>query len=284
MNVAKSAAIETPSGKNIAYENFPVGSWLLPRRLRLHVLCFYRFARAADDIADNKALSSAEKVDRLNRFGDALSGTEVSDSACETAYRMAESLAVTGISPQHCMDLLAAFKQDATKPRYRNWDDLLSYCALSAAPAGRYLLDLHGGSRDGYATADALCLALQVINHLQDCRDDYLDLNRVYLPLDWMDTEGASLDMLSATHTSPQLRAVIDRTTAATRALLLRAAALPSGLVSRRLAMESGATLAVARRLVRRLEREDPLARRIELTKPSFLLCCFGGALQGLAS
>lgn len=284
MNVATPSALETPSGKDIAYENFPVGSWLLPRRMRLHVLCFYRFARAADDIADNKALLAAEKIARLDRFGDALAGREVSDSTCETAHRMRESLAATGVSPQHCADLLAAFKLDVTKLRYRDWDDLLGYCALSAAPVGRYLLDLHGGSRDGYAAADALCLALQVINHLQDCRDDYLDLDRVYLPQDWMNAESASLESLEGMHTSPQLRAVFDRMIVETRALLIRAATLPAGLASRRLAMESGATLAVAWRLVRLLERRDPLTRRIELTRPGFLICCFCGALRGLVS
>lgn len=284
MSVARSSAIETPSGKDVAYENFPVGSWLLPRRLRLHVLCFYRFARAADDIADNEALSAEEKIARLDRFAAALSGQEKNDSACETAHRMRESLAVTGVSPQHCADLLAAFKLDATKLRYRDWDDLMGYCGLSAAPVGRYLLDLHGGSRDGYAAADALCLALQVINHLQDCREDYLNLDRVYLPQDWMDAESASLDSLRETRTSPQLRAVFDRMIVETRALLTITATLPAGLESRRLAMESGATLAVAWRLVRHLERKDPLTRRIVLKRPRFLICCLGGALRGLAS
>ena len=238
----------------------------------------------ADDIADNEALSAEEKIARLDRFAATLSGQEKNDSACETARRMRESLAVTGVSPQHCADLLAAFKLDATKLRYRDWDDLMGYCGLSAAPVGRYLLDLHGGSRDGYAAADALCLALQVINHLQDCREDYLNLDRVYLPQDWMDAESASLDSLRETRTSPQLRAVFDRMIVETRALLTIAATLPAGLESRRLAMESGATLAVAWRLVRHLERKDPLTRRIVLKRPRFLICCLGGALRGLAS
>jgi squalene synthase HpnC len=280
--MTRSSEIETPSGKDVAYENFPVGSWLLPRRLRPHVACFYRFARAADDIADNTALAAEEKIARLDRFGDALTGREVNDPACETAYRMCLSLAETGVKPDHCADLLRAFRQDAIKLRYADWDDLLEYCRLSAAPVGRYLLDLHGGSRNGYAAADALCMALQVINHLQDCREDYLNLDRVYLPLDWLEAEGVSLDALSASCTSRPLRAVFDRTIAATRVLLTRATALPGGLASRRLAMESGATLAIAQRLIRLLERRDPLVRRVELAKSDFLVCCVRGALLGL--
>ena len=272
VNMSRLSEIETPSGKDIAYENFPVGSWLLPRRLRPHVACFYRFARAADDIADNAALTAEEKLARLDRFGDALGGREMNDPACETAYRMRMSLA----------DLLTAFKQDAIKRRYANWDDLLEYCVLSAAPVGRYLLDLHGGSRNGYAAADALCMALQVINHLQDCREDYLNLDRVYLPLDWMEAEGASLDALSANCTSRPLRAVFDRTIAATRILLSCATALPGDLASRRLAMESGVIIAIAQRLVGQLERRDLLAHRVKLTKQEYFLCCLKGTALGL--
>ena len=282
VNIARSPAIEMPSGKDIAYENFPVGSLLLPPRLRPHVTSFYRFARAADDIADNAALTAEEKIARLDRFGEALAGREMNDPACEAANRMRESLTETGVTPRHCADLLAAFKQDATKLRYDDWDDLMAYCHLSAAPVGRYLLDLHGGSRNGYAAADALCMALQVINHLQDCREDYLILDRVYLPLDWMDAESVSLDALSSRRTIPPLRAVFDRVIGAILTLLSHATALPGGLASRRLAMEAGATLAIARRLVRLLERMDPLAQRVELSKLDFLACCAKGVVQGL--
>ncbi len=162
------SAVETPSGKDAAYENFPVGSWLLPAPLRPHIATFYAFARAIDDIADNGDLPPAEKVARLDGFEDVLLGRDRDDPDFAKAARMRASLAETGIAPGHCIDLLAAFKQDAVKARYRDWDDLMGYCILSAAPVGRYLVDLHGGSADGYGASDALCMALQVINHLQD--------------------------------------------------------------------------------------------------------------------
>ena len=125
---------------------------------------------------------------------------QVEDPAFETAHRMRASLAATGVASRHCLDLIAAFKQDATKGRYDDWDDLMGYCILSAAPVGRYLLDLHGGSRDGYGSSDALCMALQVINHLQDCQDDYRQLDRVYLPGDWMAEAGAEATDLDRDH------------------------------------------------------------------------------------
>ena len=280
MSVATSLPVETPSGKDVAYENFPVGSWLLPARSRPHVAVFYAFARAADDIADNPDLAAAEKVARLDGFEDVLLGRGGDRAAFAKAQRMGESLAATGVTSRHCVDLLAAFKRDATKLRYRDWDDLIGYCTLSAAPVGRYLLDLHGGSSNGYGPSDALCMALQVINHLQDSKDDYRRLNRVYLPLDWMDDAGVRVRDLDAPASKPGLRRVFDRTIEATESLLTDAQPLPGGLRSRRLAMESAAILAIADRLVALLRRRDPLVRRCELSRPGFLWCCLRGALS----
>lgn len=275
--------VETPSGKDTAYENFPVGSILLPAALRPHVAVFYAFARAIDDIADNPDLAADEKIRRLSGFEDALLG-RTGDDAFAKAHRMRASLNETGVSVRHCLDLVAAFKQDAVKLRYRDWDDLMGYCVLSAAPVGRYLLDLHGGSRDGYGPSDALCMALQVINHLQDCPDDYRRLDRVYLPGDWLAAEGARIEELDATRASPALRRVLDRTLDATERLMVEARRLPAGLASRRLAMESGAIVAIADALIARLRRGDPLASRVQLGKPAFLACCLKGAFAGLIS
>lgn len=282
VSVEAASSIETPSGKNVAYENFPVGSWLLPASLRPHIAAFYAFARAADDIADNPDLAAEDKVARLDALEEALRGRAGDDPRLATAHRMRDSLERTGVDVRHCLDLLVAFRQDATKLRYRDWDDLIGYCLLSAAPVGRYLLDLHGGSRAGYAASDALCMALQVINHLQDCGEDYRRLNRVYLPQDWIRQAGARVEDLDAPAAGPALRRVIDLSLDGTERLLATARALPRGLISRRLAMESGAILAIAERLADRLRRDDPLGRRIELGRPQFLWCCLRGVVAGL--
>ena len=186
----ESVAIETPSGKAAADENFPVGSWLLPARLRPHIATFYAYARAIDDIADNPDLEPADKIARLDGFAKTVSGADTPDPAFHKAHEIRRSLAETGVTHQHCVDLTQAFKQDATKLRYDDWDDLMGYCNLSAAPVGRYLVDLHGESPLAYPASDALCNALQVLNHLQDCGDDYKALNRVYLPRGLDDRRG----------------------------------------------------------------------------------------------
>lgn len=281
MTSSASSPIEAPSGKDAAYENFPVGSFLLPARLRPHVAVFYAFARAIDDIADSPDLAAEEKIRRLEGCAAALRG-ETADPAFAKAHRMRESLAATGTTIQHGLDLIAAFKQDAVKLRYRDWDDLMGYCLLSAAPVGRYLLDLHGGSRDGYGPSDALCLALQVINHVQDCRDDYRTLNRVYLPGDWMAAEGATVEALNAPRCSPALRRVLDRTLDATEKLMPAARRLSGGLFSRRLALESGVIVAIADALIARLQVQDPLARRVKLGRGAFLWHGLMGAAAGL--
>ncbi|MEE9141012.1 MAG: squalene synthase HpnC [Alphaproteobacteria bacterium] len=269
--------VETPSGKGAGDENFPVGSWLLPAELRPHIALFYAYARAIDDIADSPNLAPADKVARLDGFEAAITGKVIGAPGFEKADRLRKSLRETGVSAVHCVDLVSAFKQDATKLRYRNWDELMDYCNRSAAPVGRYLLDLHGEEKDGYRPADALCNALQVINHLQDCKADYLNLDRVYLPLDWMGAAGVTVADLGAGEASPGLREVLDRTLDAVDELLVVARQLPSCLKSRRLAMESSTILRIAERLSELLRRRDPVAERVELSPPAFLLCCVAG-------
>jgi len=279
-SATRPAALETPSGKGAGDENFPVGSLLLPAGLRPHVKAFYAFVRAADDVADNPALAAADKVARLARFGAALSGPAEQAQALPKAAALRASLEATGVSPQHALDLLAAFTQDATKLRYRDWEDLLGYCALSARPVGRYLLDLHGEPKALYALSDPLCDALQVLNHLQDCRDDYRALDRVYLPLDRFAAAAIGVEELDRPSASPALRRVLDDTLDGVARLVTAADDLPRALASRRLAAESAIILAIAHRLLRELRRRDPLATRVELGRVAFAGC----ALRGLAS
>jgi squalene synthase HpnC len=274
---ARAAAIETPSGKGARDENFPVGSFLIPARLRPHVALFYAFARAIDDIADNPKLTSEDKIARLDGFAAAITGRITDVPGYEKAYRLRRSLAETNVPAQHGTDLVAAFKQDAIKLRYADWDDLMGYCNLSAAPVGRYFLDLHGESQDAWPAADALCNALQVINHLQDCADDYRNLNRVYLPQDWMAAEGADVAELGADRASARLRRVLDRCLDATEKLLVLARELPGRLKSSRLAMESALIVEIAIALSAMLRAEDPVAGRVELNVPGFLMCGIKG-------
>ena len=273
----ESVAIETPSGKAATDENFPVGSWLLPARLRPHIATFYAYARAIDDIADNPDLEPADKIARLDGFAKTVSGTDTPDPAFHKAHEIRRSLAETGVTHQHCVDLTRAFKQDATKLRYDDWDDLMGYCNLSAAPVGRYLVDLHGESPLAYPASDALCNALQVLNHLQDCGDDYKALNRVYLPQDWMTGAGIGVEALGEDRSTTALRRVLDLCLDGTDGLLKVADDLPGRLCNFRFAMEAATIVAIARKLSVELRRRDPLAERVVLTKAQYAACCARG-------
>jgi squalene synthase HpnC len=279
---ADSTALETPSGKGAGDENFQVGSWLLPGALRPHVAAFYAFVRAADDIADNPDLAPEDKIHRLERLEAALTGPPGLAASLPRAQTLRATLLATGVSPRHALDLLAAFKRDATKRRYRDWPDLLSYCALSASPVGRFLLDLHGEARELYRFSDPLCDALQVLNHLQDCRADYLALDRVYLPLDGFAAAGIGVEALRGRRASAALRIVLDRALGGVDDLLRVASGLPRALRSARLAAESAVILEIARRLAKELRARDPLAERVKLTRPTFVRCAvlgLGGVL-----
>ena len=282
MAASGGGTIETPTGKGAGDENFPVGSFLLPARLRPHVAAFYALARATDDIADNPDLSQEEKLARLDRFERALAGEAPEDPAVAKAHAAARSATETGISLRHSVDLLHAFKQDAVKTRYAHWGELMGYCALSASPVGRFLLDLHGEDRAKYCYSDPLCDVLQVLNHLQDLKDDYRALDRVYLPQDWMAEAGATVEDIAADRASPALRRVIDRCLDGCEVMMAEARKLSSALDDRRLAMESAVIVRLADRLLKLLRRGDPIAGRVALTKRDFLCCGVRGMVAGL--
>jgi len=276
--------IAHPSGKDRSGENFPVGSWLIRRDLRVHVHAFYRFARTADDIADAPDLAPEEKIRRLDRLAAALDGEVVGEAADDVsvATSMRASLAASNVPAVHCHELLAAFRQDAVKRRYADWGELMGYCRLSAAPVGRYLLDLHGESRDTWPPSDALCAALQVINHLQDCADDFRSLDRVYIPLDLLDAEGLNVAILKAPFANPAFRRVLDRALDLTRPLVERSRALPRLVKSAGLRRESAVIVALAARLVDALARRDPLAERVKLGKLEIALTALKGMVVGV--
>ena len=279
LEVGAGGTVETPSGKGRGGENFPVASWLIRRDLRPHVHAFYRFARNADDIADNPALSAHEKIRRLDRMASVLDGAPGGDAPAAAAMR--ESLAATGVTAQHCRDLLVAFRRDARQLRYRDWDDLMEYCRYSAAPVGRHVLDLHRESRAAWPASDALCAALQVLNHLQDCAADYLRLDRVYLPQADLDAAGIDAAALAGSSANPGLRRVLDGLLDRTASLVETGRGLPCRVASPGLRCECAVIVELAARLLRRLRSGDPLAQRVGLGKWDFLAAFLRGVVRG---
>lgn len=267
-------SVEEWSGKDRADENFPVGSVLIRPDLRIHVHAFYAFARNADDIADAPALSPAEKIARLNVMEEVLLGKREDGSPSALGLRV--SLARTGVSPSHSTDLLIAFRQDATKNRYANWEELLQYCRYSAMPVGRHVLDLHGEGEQTHPPSDALCASLQVLNHLQDCQKDFQQLDRSYLPGDLLARLGGSADDVSKTQETLALTGVFANLLDRVEVLNNAAMELPRNVRDRRLRLETAVIVNLARRLARRLRQGDPIARRIKLTKTDAVFSLLG--------
>jgi len=255
---------EARSGKGHRDENFPVASGLIHPRHRAPILAFYEFVRTADDIADHSALAPREKLALMDRLEATLLG-QSNDDPVGVALR--SHLAARQLSPRHAQDLLTAFRMDVTKQRYRDWDDLIGYCTYSAMPVGRFVLDVHGESRATWPANDALCAALQIINHLQDCGKDYRQLNRVYIPLDVFAETGASVDELGAGHASARLLQCIHQLASRTGALLRDSKAFSASIEDTRLALEVAVIQTFAERLVRLLTRRDPLSERVHLDK-----------------
>ena len=274
-----TGAADTLSGKGHRDENFPVASLLISPEHRAPILAFYRFVRAADDVADNAALPADAKLTLLDGLEASLLGTGAPDPFADPLRAV---LMERGLSARHAQDLLEAFRQDARGIRYESWDDLIGYCTLSAMPVGRFVLDVHGEDRSAWAASDALCAALQVINHTQDCGKDFRDLDRVYLPDAILARHGAERADLGRDRAPPGLLAAIREVNEGSAALLARSAVFPALIANRRLSLEVSVIQTLAEALVRKLRRRDPLSGRVHAGKPEAALLAGFGILRGL--
>ncbi len=278
---AATAALPATTGKTARQENFPVASLLLPARLRRQITAFYRFARLADDVADDPRLTPDDKLDRLDGLEAALAGRAGTTESLP-ALALREALGGDEALLAHAAQLLQAFRRDALVDHCRDWGDLMTYCRFSAAPVGRFLLELHGESPQSLRPADSLCAALQVLNHLQDCADDLEALGRIYLPRDWLQTAGLGRDALREKKTGRELRTVFDMVLDHVDGLIELAHSLPGHIADRRLRCQAAVTVQVAKRLSARLRVSDPLAAKVRLSPLDYAAAMILGVLSGL--
>jgi squalene synthase HpnC len=278
MTSATPVEIEnTGSGKTHRDENFPVASLLIAPHYRAPILAFYNFVRAADDISDHAELSPEQKLVLLDRLDSALMEQGPDE---EPARLLRDELKARNLSPQHARELLVAFRRDVTKLRYDDWDDLIDYCRYSAMPVGRFVLDVHGEDpATTWTTNDALCAALQIVNHLQDCGKDYRNLNRVYLPQDTLTAFGATVEMLAEPKAPMALLAAVHGLAGRTVELLGEARPFAGQIADLRLAMEVGAIHTLADALARHLCTADPLRDKVHASKVEFAARSAQGSL-----
>ena len=246
------------------YENFPVASLLLPAPLREPVEIIYRFARSADDFADEGSDPPQVRLQKLNDYRAQLAAPTT------PLFRDVEKIIREHSLPvQLFADLLDAFSQDVTKKRYSNYGEVLDYCRRSANPVGRLLLHLFKRTNDSdLRRSDAICSALQLINHWQDVDIDYTKDNRVYLPQDDMErfgvTERHLHDKLCDSSFQSLMRFQVERA----RALMLSGADLGKTLPGR-VGLEIRATVQGGLRILEKIERVGyDVFRRRPVLKP----------------
>jgi squalene synthase HpnC len=271
-----TTASELRSGKTHRDENFPVASWIIHPRHRALILAFYNFVRTADDIADHASLNAQAKLKLLDELEADLLGQ---GGGQPEAAALREALAERGMPPRHARDLLTAFRMDVTKLRYEDWDDLIHYCSYSAMPVGRFVLDVHGESTATWPASDAVCAALQINNHLQDCGKDFRELNRVYIPRDALASHGASVEELGGPRASVALLACLHELAGKNEALLREGCSLELQVADGRVACEIAVIQTYARQIVQMLKTRDPLSERVHLGKAAMA----GFGLSGIA-
>ncbi len=220
------------------YENFPVASWLLPRRMRPHVAAVYAFARQADDFADEGDRSAAERHRLLDewlvRLRACTRGVVSDDSATSRLFlALGHTIESCDLPVQLFEDLVSAFRQDITTHRYQTWDDLLDYCGRSANPVGRLVLRIAGYRDEALDRAsDCFCTALQLTNFWQDLEGDWRR-GRLYVPADDLVGCGALERDLDARRWTPEWRRALGLAEARTRELFARGRPVCAGVGGR---------------------------------------------------
>ncbi|GAB2181644.1 squalene synthase HpnC [Denitratisoma sp. agr-D3] len=242
------------------YENFPVASILLPAALREPVAAIYGFARTADDFSDEGALPAEQRIALLRGYQEELDRIERDVPSDNPIFqRLAPVIRRYGLPLQLFRDLLDAFIQDVDKDRYADYVELLNYCRRSANPVGRLMLHLFdAATEDNLAQSDAVCTALQLINHWQDLAID-LDKNRdgrIYLPQDELARFGVDIAQLRAGRCDERFRALMKFQVDRARALMLSGAPLGRRLPGR-IGLEIRAIVAGGLRILDKIEKVE---------------------------
>lgn len=237
------------------YENFPVASFLLPARLRQPVAAIYRFARSADDIADEGDLSDAERLRELDRFRAELNAIAAGQPTNNPLFaRLRPVIEAHGLPLRLFGDLLDAFSQDVVKKRYKDFPDLMDYCRRSADPVGRLLLHLfEAATPDNLERSDAICSSLQLINFWQDVAIDW-QKGRVYLPQDELARFGISEEQIAAGRWDAAWAAMMDFQIDRARAMMAAGSPLVRALPGR-IGFELRMIVASGLRMLDKLQR-----------------------------
>jgi len=192
------------------YENFPVVSFLIPKKFRNDIAVIYWFARTADDYADEGNYSSSIRHEKLQAFEDRFKSLLKDNAATELELALWNTIITRKLNSAYFFNLLKAFKQDVIKTRYADFTEVLDYCSNSANPVGRILLELFDvRNQEEFYFSDKICTALQLTNFIQDTSIDFRK-ERIYYPLNEMEKFGVDEKMFEMNEISHNLKKLIE--------------------------------------------------------------------------
>ena len=251
--------------------------------MRKVIRVFYSFARISDDIADSDNLTSFKKLKILNFFDKSLRNSKKSN--IDFLDQIINLYKKFPKSKNYSRELLKAFTLDAKKKRYKNWSDLVSYCKYSANPVGRFFIYLTYENNNHsfedekkiFKSSDNLCTALQIINHIQDCKDDYLKHDRVYIPLDYFQKYSLNVKVLKEDKSPIDFIFLKNDLISETERLLSQIKIGLNLIKDWRLRKETFIILNIAKRLCFLLKKDDPLLKKIKLSRIDLIICFIKG-------
>ncbi len=262
-------------------ENFPVASFLFDKDTQKVVTAYYDFARYCDDVADNPALTSQQKLDRLEAAEQALFNEKEAKKNKQAAL-LRKVFLQENLSFSLADDLLKAFRQDAEGFFYQTWGQLIDYCRNSAAPVGRFMLAIHNENPSTYLPADALCAALQIVNHIQDVKYDFQLLKRIYIPEDLWQQFRLSKDVLAQNKSPVAFQDMVGEMLKRVKGLLKDAEILPCIVKSLRLRLVLCVIFSLTNIMIYKLLNGDVLASQIKLNKFDWARAVLLGVGKGL--
>ena len=272
------------SGKSYKDENFPVSSFLIDKKLQKIIRVFYFFARTADDIADHTLINKEEKLRILNFFDNCLINKKRSEIS--VVNNLISYFDKYKFSRKYSRDLLIAFKLDASKKRYKNWSELLYYCKFSANPVGRFVIKASYtqkkkkiNQRKILLASDMLCTALQIINHIQDCKEDFRKLDRVYIPENLLKKHKLNVNILMKKNSCESFNRLKIEIISEVENSLKEIKESLQLIDIWKLKKETLIILNIAKRLCFLLKMNDPLKKKIKLSSIDLIFCFIKGII-----
>ena len=271
--------------KNKHQENFPVGMMLFGKGKRQIVSDYYRFARYADDIADNPHLQPQSKVNKLHELEEIFTGQKnYQGQKLKFVKQLKTEFERMEIPTTLATDLLIAFRQDSIGFYYQTWGQLIEYCKYSAAPVGKFMLTIHHEHPSTYLPAVSLCVALQIVNHIQDIKYDMKLLKRLYIPEEIMKKYHLHPEDLIQNKSSIGLQKAISHLMKKTQGLVKEGSLLPQLIRNTGLRIEVCIILSLTNIMIKKILKGDVLAKEIKLSPKDWLIGICQGILKGLTT